>query len=332
MAKVEKIVGIDISKSTFSVAYRSGLSVKTNEWNYTDGQIRKFAETLQGETCIAVMEATGVYHTRLAYHLHSKGIKVSVVNPLAAKNYARMQMRRTKTDKADSVLLMEYGEMMDLEPWRPREEWCVEVQQIQSLIEGKNKELTASKNRMEALSHSEHASKMCDEMLKKDIERVKKDIKKLEKEMERLVISNDGDNMRRLETIPGMGRKTSCMLLAMTESMKHFDSCRQLSSYLGLCPRVYESGASVRGKARICKMGLGSARNALYLCSWSAIKFNKNCREMYERLIEKGKAKKLALIAVANKLLKQAFAVLKSGVDYDENYISEKKVQKTLAY
>jgi len=56
------------------------------------------------------------------------------------------------------------------------------------------------------------------------------------------------------------------------------------------------------------------------VCSWSASKCNKACRELYERLLAKGKAKKMALIAVANKLLKQAFAIAKKQTKYQENY------------
>jgi hypothetical protein len=60
----------------------------------------------------------------------------------------------------------------------------------------------------------------------------------------------------------------------------------------------------------------------LYVCAWSAKRCNKSCKELYDRLIEKGKSKKLALIAVVNKLLKQAFGILKSGEKYQENHIS----------
>ena len=58
----------------------------------------------------------------------------------------------------------------------------------------------------------------------------------------------------------------------------------------------------------------------MYVCAWSARRCNKACRELYERLVAKGKAKKLALIAVANKLLKQAFAIATQQVKYNENY------------
>ena len=58
------------------------------------------------------------------------------------------------------------------------------------------------------------------------------------------------------------------------------------------------------------------------MCSFNACKTNKACRELYQRIIVKGKSKKLALIAVANELIKQAFAIAKSGLVYDENYRS----------
>ena len=78
----------------------------------------------------------------------------------------------------------------------------------------------------------------------------------------------------------------------------------------------------MRGKSRISKVGNKKLRNLLFLCSFSACKYNKACREIYERITNKGKSKKLALIAVSNKLLKQAFAIAKSGLIYDENFVS----------
>jgi hypothetical protein len=63
-------------------------------------------------------------------------------------------------------------------------------------------------------------------------------------------------------------------------------------------------------------------RNLLFLCSFNACKHNKPCRELYERIVNKGKIKRLALIAVANKLLKQCCAIAKSGRPYDESYVS----------
>jgi transposase len=71
-------------------------------------------------------------------------------------------------------------------------------------------------------------------------------------------------------------------------------------------------------KVKICKMGMARMRRLLYMCAMSAKTCNKSCREMYERLTARGKNGKLALIAIANKLLKQAFAIGKSQMVYKE--------------
>jgi len=85
---------------------------------------------------------------------------------------------------------------------------------------------------------------------------------------------------------------------------------------------IRESVSSVRGRARISKVGNRKQQNLLFLCSFNSCKHNKALRELYERIANKGKSKKLALIAVANKLLKQCFAIAKSGRPYDESYVS----------
>jgi len=101
-----------------------------------------------------------------------------------------------------------------------------------------------------------------------------------------------------------------------------FETASQLCSYVGITPTIRESGSSVRGRSRISKVGNKKLRNLLFLCAFSACKYNKACKAIYERIVNKGKSKKLALIAVANKLLKQAFAIAKHGIPYDENYVS----------
>jgi len=124
-----------------------------------------------------------------------------------------------------------------------------------------------------------------------------------------LIKQHHQELFEQVTSIPGLGRKSALLLVVITGGFTRFAHYKQLVSYLGLSPRIYESGTSIKGRARICKMGMSRVRAVLYVCSWSAIKANKACRELYERLLAKGKAKRLALIAVVNKLLRQAFAV-----------------------
>jgi len=111
-------------------------------------------------------------------------------------------------------------------------------------------------------------------------------------------------------------------LIVVTDGFSKFERASQLCSYVGITPTIRESGSSVGGRSRISKVGNRKLRNLLFLCSFNACKHNKGCKEVYERIVNKGKSKKLALIAVANKLRKQCFAIAKSGRPYDETYIS----------
>ncbi len=125
-----------------------------------------------------------------------------------------------------------------------------------------------------------------------------------------------------LKTIPDIGDKTTLMLLVFIDGFKRFVSSKELCSYDGITPIIRTSGSSVNGRPRISKMGNPKLRNLLFMCSFNACKYNSACKALFDRIVAKGKSKKLALIAVCNKLLKQAFAIAKSGLIYDDTYRS----------
>ena len=138
--------------------------------------------------------------------------------------------------------------------------------------------------------------------------------------MLKLIKTNHGEMYSRLHSIPGLGKRSTMLLIVLSGGFSKFNSSKQLSSYIGLSPRIFESGSSVKGRARITKMGMSKIRAVLYVCAWSAKRCNAACKALYERLVAKGKAKRQALIAVANKLIKQAFAIAKSQTLFIENY------------
>ena len=142
-----------------------------------------------------------------------------------------------------------------------------------------------------------------------------------------LVKKDQQKQLTLLQTIPGIGQKTALFLIVVTDGFNKFETASQLCSYAGITPVIRESGSSVRGRARISKVGNRKLRNLLFLCSFSAYKHNKACVAIFERITNKGKSKKLALIAVSNKLLKQCFAIAKSGIPYDATHVSVLKVK-----
>lgn len=178
------------------------------------------------------------------------------------------------------------------------------------------------KNKLEALTHSKQQSSFCIKMCIEDIKHLEVEISSIEEEIEHIVKEHAKRDFDILTSIPGIGKKTACLFIAMTDSVKRFDNYKQVISYFGMSPRTYDSGTSVHSKAKICKVGLSTIRKNMYLCGLSARKYNKSCKDLYDRLVEKGKAKKLAIIAVANKIIKQAFALIKKQVFYDENFSS----------
>jgi transposase len=178
------------------------------------------------------------------------------------------------------------------------------------------------KNKLHGESVLGNPSKAVVSSLKRSLKQLNKEIKTLDDKLLILVKQTHQDLFTRLKTIPGIGPKTAIMLVVLTGGFDRFTSASELCSYAGLTTVIRQSGSSVKGRPRISKIGNQKLRNLLFMSSFNACKYNKACREIYERIVAKGKSKKLALIAVCNKLLKQVFAIAKSGLTYDDSYRS----------
>ena len=309
-------VGFDISKLTIDYAFeKSDGNWLFRKIDYTRNALNELITKLPKDY-VCVMEATGPYYLKLANLLYAKGFKVSVVNPLIIRRFSQMKLIRTKTDKADAKIICQFGKEQKPEYWQPKEKVIHQLRQKLSTQEFFIKQRTSFQNKLEALNHDENADKSCVRMTKQEIRNIDKKIYLLDREIEVLVKENYSQQFNMIKTIPGVGKKTAATLIAITNAFRSFENHRKLASYIGLCPRVYESGTSVRGKARICKLGMKRMRQLLYLAALSASKHNKACINLYNRLIEKGKPVKLALIAVANKLIRQVFGVINNNLPY----------------
>jgi len=320
MNKFKQFIGIDISKDVFDVSLSENAHHQFT--NDTKGFI-KF-KRLIGKGSLCVMESTGVYHQGLAMFLYKQAIAVCVENPLKIKRFIQMNLRKEKTDKADAQQIRLYAQKIEVKLWQPKEIYLEQSEQINSLISFYKKGQTAIKNRIHALTTLPRVSKVVLRTLKSQLRRQQKEIEKLESELLLLIKENERQLLTNLESIPGIGRKTAIYLIVMTDGFRKFEKAKQLCSYAGITPTIRESGSSIRGKSRISKIGDKQVRNLLFMCSFTACHSNKSCSQIYDRITAKGKSKKLALIAVSNKLLKQAFAIAKSGLKYDENYVSIK--------
>ncbi|WP_026752976.1 IS110 family transposase [Sediminibacter sp. Hel_I_10] len=319
MNKDIKYFGIDISALVFDVTDSDG-----NYYQFRNNGLgfEKFTKLLNN-TSHCVMEATGYYHYQLAYHLLESGIKVSVENPLSVKRFIQMGLSKIKTDKSDSKLICSYAEQVDLKLWKGNSKNEIECLQITRALSVYTKQSTMLKNKLHGESVLGNPSKVVLTSLKRSLRQLQREIKLLEDKLLVLVKEVHQDLLTRLKTIPGIGPKTAITLVVLTGGFDRFTSAGELCSYAGLTPVIRQSGSSVKGRPRISKIGNQKLRNLLFMCSFNACQYNKACRDLYERIVAKGKSKKLALIAVCNKLLKQAFAIAKSGLIFDQEYKSK---------
>lgn len=317
---MSKYTGIDISKDTIdcSITLADGKIATTKFSNNVQG-FEKLRKLLHEESHV-VMEASGPYYTRLAYYLFAEKMPVSVVNPLVIKRFCQMRMVRTKTDRKDAGMIREYAQTEHPEQWVPDEINIVKLKQLNTVIELMEKSITATRNQLMALKEMPDSDPGLIATLTDHLKQTEQTKKKLEKEMTTTAVEHYNATYKALQTIPGIGPKSAAMLIAITSNFKKFSHYRQLIAYVGLNPRIYESGTSVKGKGHICKMGTGRIRKLFYLCSWSAKKVNPQCAEMYQRLKARSKPERVIKVAIANKLLRQAFAIGKNGTCFKINY------------
>lgn len=320
----KQMVGIDVSKDSFDVySDQSGHAQFSNDAK----GFKAFCKTLSLEHH-CVMESTGSYHQRLALFLFESGITVSIVNPLIIRRYIEMKLVHVKTDRSDAYWICSYGKEQggDLRVWQPSKDYVEQCGALITVSMLLHKQGTALKNKLHSLESRGHTKGVAVRTLKLQLKRTKTELEKLEAEMERLIREHEGELFTHITSIPGIGRKTAMFLIAITNGFEGFENHRQVVSYLGLAPTERSSGSSVRGTRRISKAGNPVVRNRLFMCSFTAYKCNPQCKALYQRLVAKGKSKKLAHVAVCNKLLKQVFAVARSGMPYDPHYRSTRPV------
>lgn len=318
MNKNKQFFGIDISKDVFDVV---DSSENHHQFKNDPSGFKAFGKLLN-ENSHCVMEATGSYYQGLATWLFSQSIMVSVVNPLSVKRFIQMRLKTSKTDKLDAQMIRMYGESEQPNLWNPPSKLIIEATELHKLIEILVRQRAALKNRLHALNAKGITRSLVVTSVRRQIRNLSNEIAELEIKLEAVIKEYMADLLTRLCSIPGIGKRTAIYLIVITHGFEKFESSRQLISFFGLDPIIRESGSSIRGKSRISKTGNNHIRNLLFMCAFTACEHNKSCREIYQRITAKGKSKKLALIAVANKLLKQSLAIAKSGLYYDENYRS----------
>lgn len=315
-------IGIDISKDSFVAAFPAGKSYTIKTYSNDPKGINKFIKQLDPSKHHCAMEATGSYTYMLLYMLETASVRTSLINPRQTRNYARTMMAVTKTDQQDACLIADFAKRFEPAPYKLPEQDIMMLKQKKTVIRQLKKQLYATRNLQESIAPLPFKDAKCQSILKKTIDFLEKQIKTMETELVDMASISYEKQLKLLTSIKGIGMAVATALLVTTGGFAHFDNAKQLSRYVGFCPTIQQSGSSLNIKGHINRNGDEALRAALYVASWSASRYNRTCKEMFDRMRSNGKPSKVALVAVANKLLRQAYAVVKSGVPYDDNFTS----------
>ncbi len=316
-------LGIDVSKKILDASFFDGKSHKKNKSsNSEEGviELHKDICELSYDEIIITMEATGSYHFKVAKMLNKLGYKVSVVNPLVIKRYSEMKMLRAKTDSVDAKVIAEYGYHEEPKYFKPKSREMEQILHLSKAIADLLSMRTDNSNRIEALKQDPDVSREVLRIYESIDRSLTTKIKTIEKRIQTLL--NENKSYKRLRKIPGIGIRIAPVIVGTFNEFDYFENAKQVASFIGINPSPFESGTSIKGKGTISRKGNAYIRKLLYMASLSACVHNKPCRDLYERLLSNGKEKKVALIAVANKLVRQMFAIIKYDREYDQNYQS----------
>ena len=313
--------GVDVSNETLDLYFvnKEGVAQHLQIPNNLTG-FRKILKEVGMHTQF-VMEATGVYHLNLIFFLEAKNCCYSVVNALQIKRYIQMHLERNKSDKKDAKRIYEYG--LDRQPdlYKMPDTTYFECRSLNNAIHDLTKEITKFSNQIHSLNKCPFDAKNIEKSFEEIIKKLKEEKQNLELELQEKLLEWDGETLELVSSVKGIGKRASAELLIYTQGFKDMNSYKQLISYAGLSPTEYRSGSSIRGRVRICKQGGKQLRHILYMCALNAKKTNAHCLALFDRLVEKGKNKKAAIIAVCNKLLKIVFGVVKNIEFYQDNYL-----------
>lgn len=311
-------IGIDIAKSSFDADVHGTI----RHFDNNDIGAKALMKATDADS-VYIIEATGNYSVGLADALCAAGRRVKLINPLSAKRFAQLKLKRTKTDPIDAHLLSQYGQIASEPDYEPLGDDASAAKQDQSVLEQFKKMKTSLLNQLEALLQLPRPAPEAVKALRQHIKSVDKTIDDLSRHVRTRCVSAFPGMIERLETIPGIGPVISSTLVVATDGFARFEDPKQVVSYVGACPTQYQSGSSVRGHGSISRMCDPTVRNKCYMGALAAKRSQNEFRAFYTHLRDAGKPHKVAMMGVINKMLRVAFAVAKHDTVYQPNYSSQ---------
>jgi transposase len=314
-------VGIDVSKDELVIAHPTGSKWAKCRTPNTPKDISAWLSTF--DTCGKhfVLEATGPYSERLMCALGAAGATFSVVSPAQSRAMSKVLCKTNKNDDQDAQTLSVLGQKLDLIEYKMPTDAQKKRKEAFSALASLQKQERQLKNQIHAFEYRVNPNPVAVQALQTVLDTTQEAIETLQKELHPEQDEKDAvQTVNRIATIKGIGLETARTFVALFGNFEHFHSAKAFARFIGLSPTEFNSGTSVRGRSRISKNGSSKARSMLFNCARSAMRFNPKCKELYQRLVEKGKNGKVALTAVMHKLARMIFGVVHSGTDYNPDF------------
>jgi transposase len=311
---MRQCIGIDVAKHHFDLYDLDAQQSRRLE-NTPDGirQCVVFCNDATPE--LVVMEATGGYEVPLATTLQAEGFAVAVVNPRRIRDFAKAVGQMAKTDKLDARIIAQFG--ATLEPM-PTEQIRENTQKIKALVARRTQLVglhTAEANRLEHAGLPE-IQRSIDILLKA----IKAELESIDRQIEDHIRKTPElkQKSEMLKSVPGIGETTASMLVTELPELGRYNR-RQIAALVGVAPINRDSGL-FRGK-RMTGGGRKDIRSRLFLPTLVAVRYNPILKAYYQRLLEQGKCKMVALIAAMRKLLCILNTMLKNNQNWHPKLI-----------
>jgi len=308
MALYTNFIGIDIGKFENVVGTQNNKSTQTftNTQEGFDSFFKNNKAILKN--AFVVLETTGGYEKLFLQNLLKKKIPVHRANTRQVKAFIHSLGRKAKTDALDALALARYAfERHDHLPlYQPLEN---QFQSLQSLAQRRldlNQVLVSEKNRLQAPAADSFVKKSCQAI----IEAIQTQLEKVTQEMESQLEQLPELNQKRkvLEEIPGIGKITSLLLVALLPELGHLNR-REIASLVGLAPHPNESGTKIG--YRRTKGGRQDVRSILFMAGLSAARSKSRLGDKYKKLTNAGKKKMVAMVAIMRTIIVIANAKIK---------------------
>lgn len=328
---VPVLLALDIGSKKHHVAWECGDRCGREVVENTPSAMRRlFSRLIErfGELRI-VMEATGVYFFDAALMATELGAQVMVVNPKTSHNFAKALAQRNKTDKLDALMLLEFLKRMPFRAWVVPSQAGLEIRHYGRYLLRLVEESTAAKNRLHALQ-----SGPSPRALRVDL---KRSISSLDKRIDRLrteavtLIASDPDLKPRFDallTIKGIGKNSAISLLGELIILPPEMTSRACVSHAGLDVLVHQSGDTSK-PPRISRHGNKYLRGALFMPSLSQCVHDPHVRAFKQTLLDRGKKKMQAQVAIMRKTLTVAWALFRNPGVYDGNKLYNTNITTT---